>query len=372
MISRITFTIPKRCANIPQKLLSTTASNPIKEDKSFTKYGGRYLVTMIPGDGIGKELCSIVKTIFKVANVPVDFEEVQLSGYGTEGPHHFQSAIASIKRNRVCLKGIIYTPRSGPSSYNLALRKEMDIYANVVPVKSISPGISRFVDIDFYIIRENTEGEYSGLEHQPVPGVIESLKIATKDKCERIARFAFDWAIKHQRKRVTCIHKANIMKLTDGLFLRVFRQVSQTYQSSGLVFDDMIVDNATMQLVSNPNQFDVIVTPNLYGNICTNVGAALVGGPGLLPGCNFGRDAAVFEPGARHVGMDIKDRNCANPSAMILSSTWLLNHLGLDSFANQIHSSLEKVLSEKKIRTPDLGGSNTTSEFCDAIVSNLN
>ena len=314
----------------------------------LTKYGGRYLVTMIPGDGIGKELCSVVESIFKHLHIPVDFEELQLSGYGTEGPRQLQSAIASIRRNQVCLKGIIYTTRSGPSSYNLALRKEMDVYANVIPVRSIQ-GVSIFKDIDFYIIRENTEGEYSGLEHQPVPGVIESLKVATKEKCERIVRFAFDWAIKHNRKRITCVHKANIMKRTDGLFLRIFRQVSQTYLSSNLIFDDMIVDNASMQMVSNPSQFDVIVTPNLYGNICTNIGAALLGGPGLLPGCNFGRDVAIFEPGARHVGMDIKDRNCANPTAMLLSSCWMLDHLGLAAYSRQIASSVDKVLSEHKV-----------------------
>lgn len=325
---------------------------------------------MIPGDGIGKELCMVVRTIFDHLRVPVDFEEVQLSGYGTEGPQQLRSAIDSIKRNRICLKGIIYTARSGPSSYNVALRKELDVYANVVPVKSI-PGISIFDNIDLYIIRENTEGEYSGLEHRPVPGVIESLKVATREKCERIVRFALDWAIKQNRKLVTCVHKANIMKLTDGLFLRVFRQVAQTYQSSGLVFDDLIVDNASMQMVGKPSNFDVIVTPNLYGNICTNIGAALAGGPGLLPGCNFGRDVAIFEPGARHVGMDIKDRNCANPTAMIQSSCWMLNHLGLNEYAEKITASVDKVIADKRIRTPDVGGTGKTSEFCEAVLSNL-
>jgi isocitrate dehydrogenase (NAD+) len=371
----------RRCIQTPlyrgwvgmsSRLWSSTSLSTLIDPKNLTRYGGRYRVTMIPGDGIGKELCSVVKAVFEYLKVPIDFEEVQLSGYGTEGPQHLQSAIASIKRNKICLKGIIYTPRSGPSSYNVALRKELDIYANVVPVKSVvSTGVSIFDNIDFYIIRENTEGEYSGLEHQPVPGVIESLKVATREKCERIVRFAFDWAIKHERKRVTCIHKANIMKLTDGLFLKTFKQISQTYQTSGLLFDEMIVDNASMQMVSKPSQFDVIVTPNLYGNICTNIGAALVGGPGLLPGCNFGRDVSIFEPGARHVGMDIKDRNCANPTAMLLSSCLMLNHLGLYEFSTLITKTVDKVISEDKIRTPDLGGSNTTSDFCQAILDTI-
>ncbi|PJF19732.1 hypothetical protein PSACC_00458 [Paramicrosporidium saccamoebae] len=251
---------------------------------------------MIPGDGVGNELCRSVESVFAAAKVPVDFEHVHLSGYSRD-THDVQHAIASLRKNRIGLKGIIYTPQSGPeTSINVAIRHALDIYANVVHIRALPGCQARYPDIDMVVIRENTEGEYSGLEHQPVPGVVESLKVTTREKSRRIVQFAFDYAVQNGRRKVTCVHKANIMKLTDGLFLRTFLEVAEKNRHMGVETDHMIVDNTAMQLVSRPGQFDVIVTPNLYGNIVTNIGAGLVGGAGLIPGYNIGRDYAIFEP----------------------------------------------------------------------------
>ncbi|KDN47478.1 hypothetical protein RSAG8_03618, partial [Rhizoctonia solani AG-8 WAC10335] len=289
-----------------------------------TKYGGVYTVTLIPGDGIGAEITDSVKEIFE------------------------------------------------HNSWNVAMRQQLDIYASVVLCKSIRGFPTRHNNVDFAIIRENTEGEYAGLEHQSYPGVIESLKVTTRKKSERIVRFAFDFALKNNRKKVTCVHKANIMKLGDGLFLNTFRQVAEEYQSSGIEFNDMIVDNTSMQLVAKPSQFDVMVMPNLYGAIVSNIGAALVGGPGIVPGCNVGREYALFEPGCRHVAKDIMGTNKANPAAMILSSTMMLRHLGLESLANSIAQSTFDVINEGKVRTADMGGgSATTSDFTAAVIKGL-
>lgn len=253
---------------------------------------------MIPGDGIGQETTSAVKTIFRAINAPVDWEQFDVSGYTSHDDTLFKRSVESLRRNKVGLKGILYTPVSSldHSSFNVTIRKDLDMYASLVLCRNIPGYPTRHEGVDFAIIRENTEGEYSGLEHQSFPGVVESLKVITRTKSERIARFAFDFALRNNRKKVTCIHKANIMKLADGLFLNTCREVAKEYVSSGIMFNDMIVDNASMQLVSRPQQFDVMVMPNLYGNIVSNVGAGLVGGPGIVPGCNIGREYAMFEP----------------------------------------------------------------------------
>ncbi|XYA00518.1 isocitrate dehydrogenase (NAD(+)) idh1 [Meyerozyma guilliermondii] len=333
------------------------------------KYGGKYTVTLIPGDGIGKEITDSVKTIFKSENVPIEWETVDVSGLdkGTG----VAEAVESLKRNKVGLKGILFTPTgSSGKSLNVALRKELDIFASLVLIKNI-PGVkSRLQGIDFALVRENTEGEYSGLEHQSYPGVVESMKIMTRFKSERIAKFAFDFAKKNNRKLVTAIHKANIMKLGDGLFRQTVKDVGQLY--SGIEVNDLIVDNASMQAVAKPHQFDVLVTPNLYGSILSNIGAALIGGPGLVPGANFGREYAVFEPGCRHVGLDIKGQNTANPTAMILSAAMMLRHLGLNDHADRISRATYDVIADGKIRTKDIGGSSSTTEFTDAILAKLN
>ncbi|KAK4184171.1 hypothetical protein QBC35DRAFT_66898 [Podospora australis] len=339
-----------------------------------TKYGGKYTVTLIPGDGIGAEVAESVKTIFKADNVPISWEQIEVSGLSDATPNGrteaaFEEAVVSLKRNKLGLKGILHTPisRSGHQSFNVAMRQELDIYASISLIKNI-PGLkTRHDNIDLAIIRENTEGEYSGLEHQSVPGVVESLKIITRAKSERIAKFAFSFALANHRKRVTCIHKANIMKLADGLFRNTFQELSKQYPQ--LECNDMIVDNASMQCVSRPQQFDVMVMPNLYGGILSNIAAALVGGPGVVPGCNMGRDVAVFEPGCRHVGLDIKGKDQANPTALLLSGTMLLRHLGLDDHANRISNAVYSVIGEGQIRTPDMGGNATTHEFTRAILT---
>jgi len=338
-----------------------------------TKYGGVYTVTLIPGDGIGAEITDSVKEIFEHVNAPIEWEQYDVSGMSSAGEDLFKQAMESLKRNRVGLKGILFTPisQSGHISWNVAMRQQLDIYASVVLCKSLPGFPTRHDNVDFAIIRENTEGEYSGLEHQSFPGVVESLKVSTRAKAERISRFAFDFALKNNRKKVTCVHKANIMKLGDGLFLNTFRRVAEEYKSSGVEYNDMIVDNTSMQLVARPGQFDVMVMPNLYGAIVSNIGAALVGGPGIVPGCNVGREYALFEPGCRHVAKDLMGTNRANPAAMILSATMMLRHLGLDSIANSIASSTFDVINYGKVRTADMGGSATTSEFTSAIIKNL-
>ncbi|CAE6435634.1 unnamed protein product [Rhizoctonia solani] len=346
-----------------------------------TKYGGVYTVTLIPGDGIGAEITDSVKEIFEHVNAPIEWEQYDVSGLSSAGESLFKEAMESLKRNRVGLKGILYTPidRSGHNSWNVAMRQQLDIYASVVLCKSIRGFPTRHNNVDFAIIRENTEGEYAGLEHQSYPGVVESLKVTTRNKSERIIRFAFDFALKNNRKasrglvemKVTCVHKANIMKLGDGLFLNTFRQVAEEYKSSGIQFNDMIVDNTSMQLVAKPTQFDVMVMPNLYGAIVSNIGAALVGGPGIVPGCNVGREYALFEPGCRHVAKDIMGTNKANPAAMILSSTMMLRHLGLEGLANSIAQSTFDVINEGKVRTADMGGTATTSDFTAAVIKGL-
>ena len=339
-----------------------------------SKFGGKYTVTLIPGDGIGAEVAESVKTVFKADNVPVEFEQVDVSGLDSGDKHSeelFHESICSLQRNKLGLKGILHTPveRSGHQSFNVALRQELDIYASIVLIKNIPGYKTRHSNVDLCIIRENTEGEYSGLEHQSVSGVVESLKIITREKSERIAKFAFAFALANNRKKVTCIHKANIMKLADGLFRNTFKRIAEEYPT--LETNDMIVDNASMQCVSRPQQFDVMVMPNLYGGILSNIGAALVGGPGIVPGCNMGRNVAVFEPGCRHVGLDIKGKDQANPTAMLLSGSMLLRHLGLDEHANRISKAVYDVIGDGKVRTRDMGGQASTHEFTRAVLDKM-
>ncbi|KEY69280.1 hypothetical protein S7711_01731 [Stachybotrys chartarum IBT 7711] len=336
------------------------------------KFGGKYTVTLIPGDGIGAEVAESVKTIFKADNVPIEWEQIAVSGIeGGRTEDAFRESVASLRRNKLGLKGILHTPisRSGHQSFNVAMRQELDIYASISLIKNIPGYETRHKDVDMCIIRENTEGEYSGLEHQSVDGVVESLKIITRAKSERIAKFAFAFALANGRSKVTCIHKANIMKLADGLFRSTFHNTAKEYPT--LEVNDMIVDNASMQAVSRPQQFDVMVMPNLYGGILSNIGAALVGGPGIVPGCNMGREVAVFEPGCRHVGLDIKGKDQANPTAMILSGSMLLRHLGLDDHANRISKAIYGVIAEGRVRTRDMGGASTTHEFTKAVLDKM-
>ncbi|CAJ0912644.1 9213_t:CDS:2 [Entrophospora sp. SA101] len=342
----------------------TSIVPPIAEDTIYT-------VTLIPGDGIGPEIAESVKTVFKEAEVPIEWEQYNVTGYTEDSDLLFQQSMESLRRNKVALK-VIYTPtkKDDHPSFNVAMRKDLDIYASLVLIKNIKGYPTRHKDVDFVIIRENTEGEYAGLEHQSYPGVIESLKITTKEKTERIARFAFDFALKNGRKRPIYILYL-YRKLGDGLFLNTCRKIAEDYKPLGIEFNDMIVDNCSMQLVSKPQQFDVMVMPNLYGAIVSNIGAALVGGPGVVPGANIGKEYALFEPGARHVGRDIQGDNKANPTAFILSGVLLLRHLGLDDDANRIYNAVIKAILHGSAKTRDMGGNSTTTEFTREVISNL-
>uniref|UniRef100_F7CWN0 Isocitrate dehydrogenase [NAD] subunit, mitochondrial n=2 Tax=Monodelphis domestica TaxID=13616 RepID=F7CWN0_MONDO len=334
------------------------------------KYGGRHTVTMIPGDGIGPELMLHVKSVFRHACVPVDFEEVQVNSNADE--EDIRNAIMAIRRNRVALKGNIETNHNLPPSYksrNNILRTSLDLYANVIHCKSLPGVVTRHKDIDILIVRENTEGEYSSLEHESVSGVVESLKIITKAKSLRIAEYAFRLAQETGRKKVTAVHKANIMKLGDGLFLQCCKEVASGYPN--ITFESMIVDNTTMQLVSRPQQFDVMVMPNLYGNIVNNVCAGLVGGPGLVAGANYGHVYAVFETATRNTGKSIANKNIANPTATLLASCMMLDHLKLHSYASSIRKAVLASMDNENMHTPDIGGQGTTSEAIQDIIRHI-
>ncbi|XP_072552766.1 isocitrate dehydrogenase [NAD] subunit gamma, mitochondrial-like isoform X1 [Salminus brasiliensis] len=335
------------------------------------KYGGRHTVTLIPGDGIGPELLNHVRELFRFCCVPVDFEVVTVDS-SVVSEVEINNAVTAIRRNGVALKGNIETNHNLPPSHksrNNLLRTSLDLYANVMHCQTL-PGVqTRHKDIDIMIIRENTEGEYSSLEHENVPGVVESLKIITRVNSLRIAEYAFKLAREKGRRRVTAVHKANIMKLGDGLFLQCCKEVAAGYPD--ITFDNMIVDNTTMQLVSRPNQFDVMVMPNLYGNVVSNVCAGLVGGPGLVPGANYGKDYAVFETATRNTGKSIANKNIANPTATLLASCLMLDHLGLVGYASMIRKAIFKTLSENRLHTADIGGLATTSEVVQSIMQEV-
>lgn len=342
----------------------TTASNP------KAKYGGRFMITMLPGDGIGPEMMRHVKTVFKVGGVPVDFEEINLDSMN-ENMEKMEEAITSIKRNGIALKGNIETREHSRyfKSRNVELRTRLNLFANVVHILS-QPGVeTRHRDIDIVLIRQNTEGEYSSIEHETVPGLVECLKVVTKTKSEQIARYAFEFALENNRKKVTCVHKANIMKLSDGLFLEVARDVAKSYPD--IEFDDIIIDNCSMQLVSDPSQFDVLLLPNLYGAVLTNIACGLVGGAGLTSGANFGDEYAVFETGSRNTGKTMTGKNIANPIAVLNASADLLQHLKLDDYATMIRRAINKAINEAKIHTPDLGGHHTTTDVVNFVTDDI-
>ncbi|XP_021962427.1 isocitrate dehydrogenase [NAD] subunit gamma, mitochondrial isoform X2 [Folsomia candida] len=334
------------------------------------KYGGRHTVTMLPGGGIGPELMGYVREVFRYAGVPVDFEEVNINP-NTEGNEDLEYAITSIRRNGVALKGNIETKSLSPNvmSRNVALRNELDLFVNVIHCLSYAGVPSRQKDIDVYLIRQNTEGEYAMLEHESVYGVVECLKIVTRENSERLARYAFDFAKKHGRKKVTTIHKANIMKTSDGLFLEISRQIAKEYPD--IQHNDMIIDNCCMQLVSNPHQFDVMLMTNLYGSIVSNVICGLMGGAGLLSGRNYGTEYAIFEPGTRNTGTSIAGKNIANPISMMNAAADLLHHLRLENHSVWLREAIDQTINVDKIHTPDLGGQATSMDVVKNIVNYL-
>jgi len=327
-------------------------------------------VTLIRGDGIGPEIADAVSTILEAARAPIAFEEavVGREAEKTEGDPLPERVIAAIRKNKVALKGPVGTPiGKGFSSVNVRIRKALDLYANLRPVKNVPGVASRFQNVDLVIIRENTEDLYSGLEHTVVPGVVESLKIITEAASTRIARFAFEYARRHGRRRVTAIHKANIMKLSDGLFLDCFRRVAEQYPE--ILADDRIVDAACMRLVMSPEMFDMLLLENLYGDIVSDLAAGLVGGLGVVPGANLGPEVAVFE--AVHGNApDIAGKNSANPTALLLSTILMLRHLALDALADRVEKALLATIAAG-IKTPDIGGSAGTKQFATAIAERL-
>jgi isocitrate dehydrogenase (NAD+) len=326
-----------------------------------------HTITLIPGDGIGPEVTEAVLRILQAARVSIEWER-HLAGvlaFERWGQTLPVELLESIRRNKVALKGPVTTPIAGGfTSVNVGLRKALDLYSNLRPVWNL-PGIdARFSGVDMVIVRENTEDLYAGLEHEVVPGVVESLKIITEKASTRIAHFAFKHARRHGRKKVTAIHKANIMKLSDGLFLECCRTVAREY--TDITYDERIVDAACMHLVMHPEQFDVLVMPNLYGDIVSDLCAGLVGGLGVVGAANLGTDIGVFEA-VHGSAPDIAGKNLANPTALLLSAVMMLRHIDEDRAADRIMSALGRVLSGGHTRTRDLGGTATTTEFAEAV-----
>ena len=332
-----------------------------------------HAVTLIPGDGIGPEVSAAVVRIVEAAGkkTGVAFDWHKFAA-GAEAYERFKEYIPqelyrSIEENKVALKGPVTTPVGGGfSSINVTLRQNFELYANFRPVKNL-PGLkTRYPDIDLIIVRENTEDLYAGLEHEILPGVVQSLKIITEKASTRIAEFAFRYAHKHGRKKVHAIHKANIMKLSDGLFLRCCRGVAATYPD--IEYKEHIVDNASMQLVINPYQYDVLLTENLYGDILSDLCSAFVGGLGLVPGANLGAECAIFEA-VHGSAPDIAGKDLANPTALLQSAVLMLHHLHETETAETVQKALERVYAEAKVLTRDVGGSSGTTAFADAVIA---
>jgi isocitrate dehydrogenase (NAD+) len=329
-------------------------------------------VTLIPGDGIGPELAEATTRVLDATGIDFEWEPVQageatIAASGTPLP---DEVLDSVRRNKVALKGPITTPVGfGFRSANVTLRQKLGLYANLRPARSMRGLDTRYENVDLVIVRENTEDLYAGIEHMVGPDAAESIKIITRAASERIARFAFDYAVANGRHRVTAVHKANIMKLSDGLFLESCRTVAADYEGR-IEFDDRIVDNMCMQLVQKPELYDVLVLPNLYGDIVSDLCAGLVGGLGVAPGANIGIDAAVFEPvhgsAPKYAGLDK-----ANPTAMILSGALMLRHMGYADHATRLETAVRDVIAEGTATTYDLGGTSGTAAFADAVIARL-
>ena len=332
-----------------------------------------YRVTLIPGDGIGPEVAAATVRVVDATGVKIEWERMELNALVlAQGGNVFpQELLDSLERTKVGLKGPVTTPVGGGfSSLNVALRKKLDLFANVRPVLSL-PGLkTRFDDvkIDMVIFRENTEDLYSGLEHEVVKDVVTSLKVITRVASIRIAEYAFAYARKHGRKKVAAIHKANIMKLSDGLFLRCCREIAEKFPD--IRYSELIVDNASMQLVMRPETFDLLLLPNLYGDIVSDLAAGLVGGLGVVPGANMGEHHAVFEA-VHGSAPDIAGKGVANPTALIRSSVLMLSHLGETDAAHRLNRAIEQVYAERDHLTPDVGGTSSTNQFTDALIAKL-
>lgn len=332
----------------------------------------QYDITLIPGDGIGPEVTEVAVKVIEAAGVKVNWEVVEagekvIEKYNTPLPDY---VLESIEKNKIALKGPITTPvGKGFRSVNVALRQKFNLYANVRPIKTYKGIKSRYENVDFVVVRENTEDLYAGIEHKIGDYAAESIKIITKDASEKITKFAFNLAKNENRKKVTAVHKANIMKFSDGLFLNTAREVAKEYEGQ-VAFEDVIVDAMSMKLVQTPENYDVLVMPNLYGDILSDMGAGLVGGLGVVPGANIGSDIAVFES-VHGSAPDIAGKGIANPLATILSSVMMLRYLGEMAAATKIDEAVAKVLEDGTKLTVDLGGKASTKEFADEIIKNL-
>ena len=326
-------------------------------------------VSVIPGDGIGPEVVRATVRVLQALDAPLEFEycDAGAEAFKKHGTNLPRSTVESVMRTRVGLKGPTGTSiGTGPASANVALRKELDLYANLRPVKSLPNVKTRYDQVDLIVVRENTEDLYAGLEHIVVPGVVESLKVITERASLRIARFAFEFARKQSRKKISAVHKANIMKLSDGLFLECCRRVAREYPE--ILYEEVIVDNLCMQLVINPNRYDVLLLENLYGDIVSDLCAGLVGGLGVVPGANLGERCAVFEA-VHGTAPDIAGKGIANPTAMMLSAVMMLRWLDLPVEAERLERGLMRVYERKEARTRDLGGTASTQEFTSAVAA---
>ncbi len=334
----------------------------------------KHKVTLLPGEGIGPEVSAAVRRILDASGVQIEWEVLEARAENTDkatiGAEVLNNAaIESVRRNKVALKGPMATAIAGGArSVNVALRKSLELYANLRPVKNL-PGVkSHFEDVDVVIVRENTEDLYSGLEHEVVPGVVESLKIITEKASTRIAKFAFEHARRVGRRKIHAIHKANIMKMSDGLFLKSVRAVAEKYPE--IEYKELIVDNACMQIVIDPQQFDILLLPNLYGDVMSDLAAGLVGGLGVVPSGNIGDEGAIFEA-VHGTAPDIAGKGVANPTALLMSAILMLNYIGEAYTADRVEQALWKVYREGKHTTRDLGGKATTQEFTDAVIAAL-
>jgi isocitrate dehydrogenase (NAD+) len=331
----------------------------------------KHTITLIPGDGIGPEITAATVRIVAASGVQIEWEThiagaQALEKSGTTLP---ETLLESVKRNKVALKGPLTTPvGKGFTSVNVGMRKALDLYANVRPVRALPNIECKYPELDLVIVRENTEGLYAGLEHAVIPGVIESLKVVTEKASLRIAKYAFEFARREGRKKVTAVHKANILKMSDGLFLECFYKIAKDFPE--IAADDKIIDNCCMQLVMNPQQFEVLVMENLYGDIVSDLCAGLIGGLGLAPGANIGEQGAVFEA-VHGSAPDIAGQGIANPTAILMSAILMLRHLGEREPADKIEKAMLAVYADGKIRTRDLGGSAKTAEFADAIIEKM-
>ncbi|MBI2301106.1 MAG: isocitrate/isopropylmalate dehydrogenase family protein [Armatimonadetes bacterium] len=328
-------------------------------------------VVLIPGDGIGPEITAAVVRVLEAAEARIEWvrHAAGAEALAPEGTTLPDALMEAIDEHKTARKGPITTPvGTGFASVNVALRKSFDLYANLRPTRSLPSLPTHWGDIDLVVVRENTEDLYSGLEHEVVPGVVESLKIITERACLRIAEFAFVHARQNKRHKVTAVHKANIMKLSDGLFLDCARRMAENY--SDIAFEDMIVDNTAMQLVMRPQRFDVLLLENLYGDIMSDLCAGLVGGLGLSPGANLGADHAIFEA-VHGSAPDIAGKGQANPTALLRAAVMMLRHLGQGDVADRVRAAVEQVIAQPALRTRDLGGEASTSQFAESVVAAL-